>query len=73
MLGSDEAFSDQSPRRGKGPVWTAESEERLARVPSFVRGMVKKIYGEWAREHGISEITPAIMDRARTELGLEGM
>jgi hypothetical protein len=38
-----------------------------------VRGMVKKIYREWALEHGIREITPEIMDRARTELGLEGM
>jgi len=42
-------------------------------VPSFVRGMVKKIYADYAREHGITEITPAIMDNARTELGLEGM
>jgi hypothetical protein len=35
--------------------------------------MVKKIYGDYAREHGIAEITPAVMDTARTELGLEGM
>jgi hypothetical protein len=34
---------------------------------------VKKIYVEWASERGIAEITPAVMDRARTELGLEGM
>ncbi len=57
-----------------GPVvWTAEAAGRLERVPSFVRGMVKRIYTDWAREKGISEITPDIMDRARTELGLEGM
>jgi hypothetical protein len=54
-------------------VWTAEAAGRLERVPSFVRGMVKRIYTDWAREKGISEITPDIMDRARTELGLEGM
>jgi len=35
--------------------------------------MVKKIYGEYAAERGIAEITPEVMDRARTELGLEGM
>jgi hypothetical protein len=35
--------------------------------------MVKRIYGEYAAERGIVEITPEIMDRARTELGLEGM
>ncbi len=54
-------------------VWTSEATGRLERVPSFVRGMVKRIYTDWAREKGVSEITPDIMDRARTELGLEGM
>ena len=39
----------------------------------MVRGMVKKIYAEYAREHGLAEITPAVMDTARSELGLEGM
>ena len=54
-------------------VWTSEATDRLERVPSFVRGMVKRIYTDWAREKGVSEITPDNMDRARTELGLEGM
>jgi hypothetical protein len=56
-----------------GPIWSSDAQDRLARVPSFVRGMVKKIYGDYAKERGITEITPAIMDTARTELGLEGM
>jgi hypothetical protein len=55
------------------PAWSVEAQERLGRVPSFVRGMVKKIYADYARERGIAEITPAIMDTARAELGLEGM
>ena len=36
-----------------------DAEERLSRVPSFVRGMVKKIYRDYAAERGIAEITPA--------------
>jgi hypothetical protein len=56
-----------------GPAWSSDAQQRLARVPSFVRGMVKKIYADYARERGIAEITPAIMDSARSELGLEGM
>lgn len=56
-----------------GPIWSSDAQERLARVPSFVRGMVKKIYGDYARERGITEITPAVMDTARADLGLEGM
>ena len=55
------------------PTWSPEATERLSHVPSFVRGMVKKIYRDYAAERGIVQITPAVMDRARTELGLEGM
>ncbi len=55
------------------PSWSPEALERLERVPSFVRGMVKRIYADWAKESGIGELTPDVMDRARTELGLEGM
>lgn len=56
-----------------GPSWSADAQERLARVPNFVRGMVKKIYADYAKERGITQITPAVMDTARAELGLEGM
>jgi hypothetical protein len=64
------ATSDAAATR---PRWSAEAQTRLGQVPKFVRGMVKKIYGDFAAEHGIAEITPDVMDRARTELGLEGM
>jgi len=50
-----------------------EAQERLARVPGFVRGMVKRIYLDYAKDRAIAEITPAVMDTARSELGLEGM
>jgi hypothetical protein len=59
--------------RAAGVTWSPEALERLARVPAFVRGMVRKIYAEYARDHAIVEITPAMMDTARRELGLEGM
>jgi len=54
-------------------TWTAEAMGRLDNVPSFVRGMVKRIYTDWAQQNGIKEMNPVIMDRARSELGLEGM
>jgi hypothetical protein len=69
--GRPDAFEEQPPA---GRVtWTADAQSRLQNVPSFVRGMVKRIYADYAREHGIDVITPAVMDRARTDLGLEGM
>lgn len=72
--GRADAFDDAGERGEKrGPIWSMEAQERLARVPGFVRGMVKRIYLDYAKERGITEITPAIMDTARAELGLEGM
>lgn len=77
--GRDEAFDEAKgeEERGTGPIpsptWSADAKERLARVPNFVRGMVKKIYADYAKERGLVEITPAVMDTARAELGLEGM
>lgn len=53
--------------------WSEAAVDRLGRVPSFVRGMVRRIYTDYARERGIREITPDVMDRARSDLGLEGM
>ncbi len=76
VAGREDAFREASSFEVRGssrPVWSAEAQERLARVPGFVRGMVKKIYADYAKERDIGEITPDVMDRARSELGLEGM
>lgn len=65
----------ETPRKGGvGSVtWSPGARERLDHVPRFVRGMVKRIYSEYAVEQGIQTITPAIMDQARSDLGMEGM
>lgn len=59
--------------RSRAVAWSPEATRRLQNVPAFVRGMVKRIYTDYARERGIDVITPEIMDRARSDLGLEGM
>lgn len=71
--GRAEAFADDGPARPGHPRWDAAATERLERVPSFVRGMVKRIYTDYAAEHGIAVVTTDVMDRARSDLGLEGM
>lgn len=74
--GRADAFIDEALPRTSAPVrpqWSAGALERLSRVPGFVRGMVKRIYTDYAVERGITDISPEVMDRARTELGLEGM
>jgi len=57
----------------RAPAWSAAAETRLGRIPGFVRGMVRQLYVDWAREHGVAEITVEMMDRARAELGLDEM
>jgi radical SAM protein with 4Fe4S-binding SPASM domain len=47
------------------PLWTKEAEERLARVPSFVRSMVRRAVERYALDHGIRAITPAMMDEVK--------
>jgi len=74
--GREDAFAEGTGEEGKAkgtPAWSTDAEVRLSRVPNFVRGMVKRIYADYATERGIAEITPAVMDTARAELGLEGM
>jgi hypothetical protein len=72
--GREDAFAEEAPRAASGrPVWDEAARQRLGRVPSFVRGMVQRIYTDYAAERSIAVITPEVMDTARRELGLEGM
>jgi Proto-chlorophyllide reductase 57 kD subunit len=72
--GREGAFTDsERPEASGSPRWDESAAERMDRVPSFVRGMVKRIYADYAKERGIAVITPEVMDTARRELGLEGM
>ena len=71
--GREDAFAESSAAGPARPSWDAAARERLERVPLFVRGMVQRIYADYAAEHGIAVVTPEVMDRARRELGLEGM
>ncbi len=77
--GRSDAFEEAPiPLKAAGkPVqrveWSLEAKDRLEKVPSFARGMVKRIYTDYARERAIAVLTPAVMDRARSDLGLEDM
>jgi len=73
--GREDAFADAPATAAPAgrPVWDEAARERLGRVPSFVRGMVQRIYADYAAERKIAVITPEVMDTARRELGLEGM
>jgi radical SAM protein with 4Fe4S-binding SPASM domain len=55
------------------PRWTAEAEERLKRVPSFVRTMVRSAVERYAMENKHAEITPVLMDEVKQKAGMGGM
>jgi len=55
------------------PVWTDAALRRLSAAPTFVQGIVHRLYTDYARQKGYREITPAIMNEAREALGMTGM
>lgn len=48
-------------------TWTKEAEERLEKVPSFVRGMAKKGVEKMARKDGVTVIDVEMMDKAKSK------
>lgn len=50
--------------------WTAEAEERLLRIPEFVRPMVKKSIEQHARDKGHTRIDAAVMDEVKGQFGM---
>lgn len=49
-------------------TWTKEAEERLQKIPVFVRPMAKKGIENMARKQGITVIDGAMMDKAKSKL-----
>ena len=61
-----------APRSGPGAglQWSAEATERLQRVPEFIRPMARMGIETYAREQGVAEITPNVMEAAREHMGM---
>ncbi|MBI4013119.1 MAG: PCP reductase family protein, partial [Candidatus Rokubacteria bacterium] len=53
-----------------GPAWTPEAAARIERIPAFIRAMAKQAIERFARERGYATITDAVMDEARTAMGM---
>lgn len=72
-----EALAGQAPPAtapaGAEPIWTEAALKRLAAAPTFVQGMIRHLYTDYARQKGYTEVTPAVMTEARTALGMTGM
>lgn len=51
------------------PEWSPEAKERLAKIPSFLRPMIKKGLEKYASSKGIHVITPEVMAELRQKAG----
>ncbi|MFQ5899145.1 MAG: PCP reductase family protein [Candidatus Methylomirabilia bacterium] len=51
-------------------AWSPEAEARIERIPSFIRPMAKKAIERYAEGKRYRLITEAIMDEARSALGM---
>jgi AdoMet-dependent heme synthase len=52
-------------------AWTPEAEARLARIPSFVRGVVARRLEDFARARGASAVTPELMAEVRRAMPVD--
>lgn len=52
-------------------IWSAAAQQRLDRIPSFVRGVVAKRVEDWARERGLHEITPELLGEIRNAMPID--
>ena len=51
-------------------IWTEEAEQRIKKVPFFVRGMAKKNVIYYAIENGATTIDAKLMDEVREKVGM---
>lgn len=61
------AFAKQS---STDILWTKEAEERLNRIPSFIRPMAKKGIEQYAYENGYGQIDNEVMDAVKDMYGM---
>jgi len=51
--------------------WSAAAEQRLQRIPSFVRGVVIERLENYASRHGKAEITVELMQEVRRSMPVD--
>ncbi len=54
---------------GEAVVWTEEADARLQRLPPMAQPMARMAIARYAREHGVTTVTPELMDEYRAHAG----
>jgi hypothetical protein len=51
--------------------WSKDAEERMSRIPSFVRGVVMDRVEQYARRQGAAEVTLELMREVRRAMPVD--
>jgi hypothetical protein len=62
-------LSGGAGQKAAGLTWSAEAEERIQRVPDFLRPMIKAGVESYASKMGYRVVTPAVMDDSKNAKG----
>ncbi len=52
-------------------AWSEAARARMARIPSFVRGVVMQRVEEYARQRGVQEVTPEMLSEIRSAMPID--
>jgi radical SAM protein with 4Fe4S-binding SPASM domain len=52
-------------------AWSPEASERMAKIPSFVRGVVMQRVEEFARSRGLTVVTPELLGEIRQSMPVD--
>jgi DNA-directed RNA polymerase subunit RPC12/RpoP len=63
-------INETAGETGTTITWTPEAAARVANIPSFIRPMAKKAIERFAEAQGYPTVTEAVMDEARTAIGM---
>jgi len=58
---------DDSKNAPTGIPWSPAAEKRLENIPDFIRPMARKEVERIAQEQGVTQVTEAMMDEAKTK------
>jgi ABC-2 type transport system ATP-binding protein len=50
---------------GEPGLWTREAGEKVGRAPPVLQKMIRSLVERYAKDHGLSRITPAVVDEVR--------
>ena len=65
-LGSSASSANSKPAQGTGLTWTPDAQEKLERLPAFVKPMVQSSIEAYARKQGYTTVTLQVMDDAKS-------